>query len=131
LDEECPFCHSKLEFYYVGPHWQFRCLNKDCEGDCIIRGKNKKDIMKKLNVKKIIKHLFVLSVILTLILTIGCATIPKCPPCPPENTIFITPDGLVEMPKGFFDTGEGRNWMHTDDYKKQRRDTIEKQEGGF
>jgi len=65
------------------------------------------------------KYLVIVS--LTLILIAGCATVPRCPPCPPENTIFMTPSGPAEMPKGFFDTGEGQNWMHTDDYKNHQR----------
>ena len=51
----------------------------------------------------------------------GCATIPKQQSCPAENTVFQTPGGLAEMPKGFFDQGEGENWMHTDDIRAQER----------
>lgn len=76
---------------------------------------------------KIMKnHLFILSIALALaILLAGCATVPKCPACPPENTLFMTPSGPAKMPKGFFDTEEGRNWMHTDDY----RDAMKKRGG--
>jgi len=74
------------------------------------------------------KKIIILSAALALMLA-GCATVPKCPPCPPENTLFMTQDGLVEMPKGFFDTGKGQKWMHTDDFEKQRRDAREKQGG--
>jgi len=68
--------------------------------------------------------LFILSVVLALMLA-GCATVPKCPPCPPENTLFITPGGPMEMPKGFFDQEEGKYWMHTDDYNR----AVEKRGG--
>ena len=70
------------------------------------------------------KYLIIVSLILILALT-GCATVPKCPACPPENTVFMAPSGPVEMPKGFFDTEEGKNWMHADDYK----DAMEKRGG--
>jgi len=68
--------------------------------------------------------LFILSVVLAMMLA-GCVTVPKCPPCPPENTLFMTPSGPAEMRKGFFDQGEGEDWMHTEDYKN----AIEKRDG--
>jgi len=68
-----------------------------------------------------IKKLTVISLLL-IFLFVGCATVPKCPP---ENTIFMTPCGPMEMPKGFFDTEEGQEWMHSDDYKN----AIKKQGG--
>ena len=68
--------------------------------------------------------LFLLAISLALI--VGCAAVPKCPPCPAEDTVFMTPWGLAEMKKGFFDTGEGEFWMHTDDLREQ-----EKKQQGF
>ena len=73
-------------------------------------------------------YLIIVSLILALLLA-GCATVSKCPPCPAENTVFMAPSGPVEMPKGFFDTKEGENWMHTDDYEKKLKDMIEKHGG--
>ena len=64
--------------------------------------------------------LFILSVVLALMLA-GCVTVPKCPPCPPENTLFMTPSGPMEMRKGFFDTGEGEFWIHTDDLREREQ----------
>jgi len=60
-------------------------------------------------------------IVLLVLILAGCATVPKCPPCPPENTIFMTPIGPMEMPKGFFDTGEGQEWMHADDLKSRQQ----------
>ena len=71
------------------------------------------------------KKLIFAAIALVLILIAGCAAVPKCPPCPPENTVFMTPAGPAEMPKGFFNHGEGENWMHTDDYKN----AMEKRSG--
>ena len=66
------------------------------------------------------KYLIIVSLILILLLA-GCATVPKCPPCPPEDTLFMTPIGPIQMPKGFFNAGEGQNWMHTEDFKEQQK----------
>jgi len=69
------------------------------------------------------KRLFLVAIALVLA---GCVTVPKCPPCPAEDTVFMAPSGLVEMKKGFFDSGEGEFWMHTDDLRE-----IEKKQKGF
>uniref|UniRef100_A0A6M3IGQ1 Lipoprotein n=1 Tax=viral metagenome TaxID=1070528 RepID=A0A6M3IGQ1_9ZZZZ len=63
------------------------------------------------------KKFFILIIIFILF---GCTTVPKYPSCPSEDTLFMTPIGPMQMPKGFFDTGENQNWMHTDDFKKQK-----------
>ena len=52
------------------------------------------------------------------VMFIGCAAVPVNKSCPPENSIFMAPSGPAEMPKGFFDKGEGEAWMHTEDFKK-------------
>ena len=72
------------------------------------------------------KKLIFAAIALILILIAGCAAVPKRPSCPPEDTLFMTPIGPLQMPKGFFDKGEGENWMHTNDYN-----TMQKKQQGF
>jgi len=48
LGEKCPFCHEELTFLYVGSHWQLRCINEKCKGECVIRGNSEEDIIRKI-----------------------------------------------------------------------------------
>ena len=64
------------------------------------------------------KNLIVLLILILILALSGCETVPKCPVCPPAAMIFMTPNGPVGMPKGFFDAGEGDTWMRSDDFEK-------------
>lgn len=66
------------------------------------------------------KRLFFLLVIVI----VGCATVPKCPPCPPEDAYTMTEMGFpVLIPRGYFD--DPNNWFT----EQQIKDVMEKRGG--
>jgi len=70
-----------------------------------------------------------LSLILAISLLIGCASVAKCPPSPPDDVIFMTQIGPVSVPKGFFDSGEGKGWMRLKEFKRRMEDARRQQRG--
>jgi hypothetical protein len=49
-------------------------------------------------VEEAMKHIHIILIILAML--VGCAAIPDCPTCPPENVIVATPGGPMEIEKG-------------------------------
>ena len=77
------------------------------------------------------KYFIIVSLILILIA--GCATVPKCPACPPERAYFRGDGGgLVYFEKGWFDKKEGR-WLTQEEVDKRFEEYKKERErrGGF
>lgn len=65
-------------------------------------------------------------VLLLVLLLSGCASVPACPPSPPDDVVFLADGVPVLMPKGFFDSGCGESWM-----KKSEFDAAVRRQGGM
>ncbi len=64
-----------------------------------------------------------LLVVLVMLTLFGCASLP----CPKEDVILATPEGLVVVPKGFCDEqNKGQSWIPRSEFEE-----LMKKHGGY